>query len=84
MQRMGDRTPSSERTVFIAELVKTVVDVIPEAQGEDFDPVKWVTRWLATPQPALAGATPNDYLDTADRRAIVRRLLSSLESGAYM
>lgn len=84
MQRMGNRTPLSERTRFIAELVKMLQDMIPEGQGEGFDAAKWVGRWLKTPQPALAGAAPKDYLDTAEGRTIVKRLLGTIESGAYV
>jgi uncharacterized protein (DUF2384 family) len=70
--------------VFIAELAKVLKDMVPEGQGEGFDATKWVARWLETPQPALAGAPPKDYLDTAEGRAIVKRLLGTLESGAYV
>lgn len=74
----------SEREKFIRGLVKMLEDMIPESQGEDFDAGRWVARWLETPQPALGGAAPKDYLHTAEGRATVRRLLSAVESGAYV
>lgn len=78
------RKRRSEREEFIDGLVKMVQDMIPEGAGDGFDASPWVTRWLETPQPALAGVAPKDYLSSAEGRAIVRRLLSSIESGAYV
>lgn len=72
------------RDEFIRRLVEMVEDMIPERQGEGFDAGRWTARWLETPQPALAGAAPKDYLDTAEGRAIVKRLLGAIESGAYV
>ncbi|MGN6313896.1 MAG: antitoxin Xre/MbcA/ParS toxin-binding domain-containing protein [Rhodanobacteraceae bacterium] len=73
----------SDRVLFISELVKIVEDMIPEGKGDDFDAGRWVGRWLDTPQPALGGVPPKEFLGTADGRATVRRLLGSIESGAY-
>lgn len=74
----------SERVEFICSLVRMLEDMIPPGRGDGFDAAKWIARWLETPQPALAGAAPKDYLDTAEGRAIVKRLLGTIESGAYV
>lgn len=87
---MSDEQPSDSdtgtRAAFIAGLVKMIEDMLPEGRAEatGFDSAKWVAQWLDCPQPALAGKTPTAYLDTADGRAIVRRLLGAIGSGAYV
>ena len=73
-----------QREMFIADLTKMVEGMIPEGRGSSFDASRWVTHWLVTPQPALSGRTPEELLVTADGRATVRRLLVTMEGGAYM
>lgn len=83
----GDKNLGSnatERAVFIGGLVKAVEDMLPEgAEAKSFDAPRWVARWLEEPQPALHGETPASFLDTADGRRLVRRLLGQMEAGAY-
>jgi putative toxin-antitoxin system antitoxin component (TIGR02293 family) len=54
----------------------------PEAKG--FDVERWLGRWIETPQPALGGKKPADFLDTPTGQAIVERTLGAIESGAYL
>lgn len=79
------QTADADHAEFIAGLVSMVESMIPDGQptARDFDAATWVARWLGTPQPALGGRQPRDYLDTAEGRGIVRRLLAKVESGAY-
>lgn len=75
---------ATERAVFISGLVKAVEDMIPgDVDAASFDASKWVARWLEEPQPALHGETPASFLDTADGRRLVRKLLGQMESGVY-
>lgn len=87
-RRVRDRKPLStaatERAVFIAGLVKLVEDMVPETiVANGFDAAKWVAGWLDQPQPGLTGKAPRYFLDTAEGRSVVRRLLGSMGSGAY-
>lgn len=75
---------ATERAVFIGGLVKAVENMLPEdADAQSFDAARWVARWLEEPQPALHGETPASFLDTADGRRLVRKLLGQMETGAY-
>ena len=65
-------------------LVKVGENMLPEdADAQSFDAARWVARWLEEPQPALHGETPASFLDTADGRRLVRKLLGQMETGAY-
>lgn len=78
--------PATERAVFVDELVKMVEEMLPQGRAAEtgFDASKWVVaRWLETSQPVLGGEPPKAYLDMAKGRAIVRRLLGKVFSGAY-
>lgn len=78
--------PTTERTAFVTDLVKLVKRIVadggaPEAEG--FDAKRWVEDWLESEVPALGGRTPRSYIETAEGRVIVRRLIMQMESGAY-
>ena len=48
-----------------------------------FDAARWVSEWLTSPLPALAGATPASYMDTFEGQKLVAELLAMSQSGAY-
>ena len=50
----------------------------------DFNVSKWLGQWLERPQPALAGRTPAEFLDTPTGHEVVSRLLGAVESGVYV
>lgn len=75
---------TTERAVHLAGLVKMVEEMIPADRAEGFNSASWLARWLNTPQPALAGATPLSYLDTGDGRDVVRRLLAAIDGHVYV
>lgn len=52
--------------------------------GSGMPPEGWLARWLDTEHPALGGAKPSDYLDTFPHRLVVKQLLGTIASGAYM
>jgi uncharacterized protein (DUF2384 family) len=61
--------------------VQAMVDESGEPSG--FDAALWVRQWLEKPVPALGGRCPAEYMDTAEGRALVSRLLAMAQSGAY-
>ena len=74
----------SEIALGIARLIGQVETMVAESSDTtDFDSAKWLGRWLERPNPALGGARPVDYLDTADGRQMVSELLARMVSGAY-
>lgn len=48
-----------------------------------FDAGAWAGKWLTSPQPALGGACPIDYLDTNAGQEVLSALLECYVSGAY-
>jgi uncharacterized protein (DUF2384 family) len=61
--------------------VQAMVDESGEPSG--FDSARWVRQWLQRPVPALGGRRPAEFMDTAEGRALVSRLLAMAQSGAY-
>ena len=62
-------------------MVQTMVEQSGEPAG--FNAARWVSDWLTSPLPALAGATPASYMDTFEGQKLVAELLSMSQSGAY-
>jgi len=74
----------SERALGVARLIGQVESMLEQSSSdENFDAAAWLGRWLERPNPALDGARPGDYLDTADGRQMVADLLARMQSGAY-
>jgi len=74
----------SETALGTARLIGQVETMLAESSDEpDFDAAKWLGRWLERPNPALGGALPMSYLDTADGRQMISELLARMQSGAY-
>lgn len=85
---MDNKTSSagSAAPVDVSHLLEVVKRMLanstaPEAEG--LDPVEWLDRWMQTPQPALGGKRPREFLDTPGGGAMVARVLGAIESGAY-
>ena len=74
----------SERVLGVGSLIGMVQTMV-EQSGDPagFDAARWVSGWLTTPLPALAGATPASYMDTFEGQKLVAELLSMSQSGAY-
>ncbi|CAN7427362.1 DUF2384 domain-containing protein [Pseudoduganella sp. LjRoot289] len=74
----------SERVLGIETLIGMVQTMV-EQSGDPtgFDPARWLSDWLTTPLPALAGETPASYMDTFEGQKLVAELLSMSQSGAY-
>ena len=52
--------------------------------GQPFAAGPWLVGWLQRPNPSLGGATPGSYMDTAEGREQLGRLIGAQRSGAYM
>lgn len=77
-------TADSERLLAVVDMIEQVRQMV-ERSGDPtgFDAGKWLATWIDTPNPALGGLPPSDYLDTYEGVQVVRRLLAQMESGAY-
>jgi putative toxin-antitoxin system antitoxin component (TIGR02293 family) len=74
----------SERVVGIAKLIGQVQSIVNESGNpEGFEAGQWFHEWISRPLPALGGHKPEEYLQTADGREAVSRLLAQMQSGAY-
>ncbi|MGB8421336.1 antitoxin Xre-like helix-turn-helix domain-containing protein [Paraburkholderia sp.] len=73
-----------ERVVGIAKLIGQVQTMVEESgDPAAFDAATWMAAWLDTPLPALGGACPSQYMETADGRELLANLLQMMQSGAY-
>lgn len=52
-------------------------------EAKTFDSAKWLGKWIELPLPALGGNKPADVIESPTGLAVVKRLLGSIESGAY-
>jgi len=65
-------------------LVQQVQTIVAESGlPEGFDTTRWTIDWLAQPNAALGGRTPNEFIDTPEGRAVLAGLLAQMQSGAY-
>jgi Protein of unknown function (DUF2384) len=78
-RRLGDCA------IVIAEMVAQVQRMVEESGNpEGFDAKTWLDDWLTRPLPALGGDCAVNWLDTADRRAVIFTILACTQSGAYL
>lgn len=83
--------PSARFSAAESERILSVIDLIDQVDRmvrtsgdpEGFDAGAWLGQWLSTPNPALAGASPAEYLDTSYGRKMVKNLLAAMQSGAF-
>ena len=74
----------SERLMGLQRLIGQAEAVVRDSgEAEGFDASSWLAGWLQQPQAALGGATPACYLDTADGREQLSRLIGAQSSGSY-
>jgi len=67
-----------------ADLVHQVEKMIAESgEPEGFDAGQWLAAWMERSVPALGGKRPNEYMATAEGRALISQLLAMMQSGAY-
>ena len=74
----------SSRVLGVGSLVGQVQRMVEESGNPaGFDAAQWLARWLDEPLAALAGMRPAELMDTAEGQAIVARMLSRAQSGAF-
>lgn len=84
--RLRERLSSdeSQRLLAFTRLVGEAERMVGESGNpEGFDAAAWVPTWLNAPHPALGGQRPGELMDTEDGRALVYRLLTQQQTGAY-
>ena len=75
----------SERLMGLQRLIGQVEAVVRDCgDGQPFDAAQWLAAWLQRPNRALGNNLPAAYLDTADGREELGRLIGAQRSGAYM
>jgi len=83
VQRLG--TWESERLLRLVDMIDDVERMVASADNIDgFVSSVWLGQWLVRSCPALGGERPAEYLvDTLEGIALLRQLISQMESGAY-
>lgn len=77
-------TADSERLLAVLDMIEQARQMVARSgNAAGFDPGRWLADWLDSPNPALDGRLPADYLDTHEGTLVVRRLLAQMESSAY-
>lgn len=73
----------SERVLSMQALIAQVQAMVDTETAPEFDAAKWLANWLASPLPALRGATPLSLMDTVEGQNYVSNVLEMAQSGAY-
>ncbi|PLC50266.1 hypothetical protein CR159_09395 [Pollutimonas subterranea] len=75
----------SERLFGAAKLIGQVQTMVEESgDPQGFDAAQWFAEWLDTPLKALSGKPPACFMDTAEGRDLLSKLLATAQSGAYV
>jgi uncharacterized protein (DUF2384 family) len=74
----------SDRVVGMARLVGFAA-VMAQAVGDtgDFDPARWIIRWLESPLPALGGRCAAEFMSTRSGQSLVDDMLQRTTGAAY-
>jgi len=84
-QKLRLSPDESERLMGLQRLIGEVEVVVRDCgDGQGFAAGRWLASWLQRPNQALGGATPASYLDTAEGREQLGRLIGAQRSGAYV
>jgi uncharacterized protein (DUF2384 family) len=82
---MTDCLSDGDRATHIARFVGVVQKMVEESgDPTGFDAAKWTAAFLARPNHALGGQLPSECMRTEEGRAIIERLLLSMQSGTYL
>lgn len=77
----------SERVLGLVQMLRHAIRMYQESGNPDaapgFDPARWLGAWLDDPNPALGRERPAAFLDTAEGRGLVDRLLEAMRAGTY-
>ena len=89
-QKLRLSPDESERLMGLQRLIGEVEAVVrdcgdgQDCDGQGFAAGRWLASWLQRPNQALGGATPASFLDTAEGREQLGRLIGAQRSGAYV
>jgi hypothetical protein len=84
MENNGQPGAIEEHAPGIEQLIGVVQEMIEQSGNpEGFSARRWVLSWIEMPVPALGGATPASFMNSAEGRKIVTNLLLMSQSGAY-
>lgn len=84
-QKLRLSPDESERLMGLQRLIGEVEAVVRDCgEGQGFAAGRWLASWLQRPNQALGGATPAAFLDTAEGREQLARLIGAQRSGAYV
>ena len=84
-QKLRLSPDESERLMGLQRLIGEVEAVVRDCgDGQGFAAGRWLASWLQRPNQALGGATPAAFLDTAEGREQLGRLIGAQRSGAYV
>jgi putative toxin-antitoxin system antitoxin component (TIGR02293 family) len=75
------------RTLNLLSLLAKARDIVADSlapEAKNFDVAGWLGRWIETPQPALGGKMPSQFLDTEFGARMVERTLGALRSDVYL
>jgi uncharacterized protein (DUF2384 family) len=74
----------STLVVGLRRLIGQVEIMVAESgDPEGFNAAKWIAGWMETPNPALAGKCPADYMHLPEGQEMLSQLLAQMQSGAY-
>lgn len=78
-----DRTEGS-LVVGLQRLIGQVETMVAESgDSTHFNAAKWLAGWMESPNPALGGRCPADYMRLPEGQEMLSQLLSQTQSGAY-
>jgi len=88
-RKLQHRSPlspdESERLIGLQRLIGQVEAVVRDCgDGSAFDAGQWLAAWLQRPNQALGGERPATFMDTADGREQLGRLIGAQRSGACL
>ena len=75
----------SERLMGLQRLIGQVEVLVRDCgDGSPFEAGRWLADWLQRPNRALGGVRPASFMDSAEGREQVGRLIGAQRSGSYM
>jgi hypothetical protein len=75
----------SERLMALLRLIGQVESIIRDCgDGRPVNAARWLMAWTQQPNRALGGQAPASFMDTADGREQLARLIGAQRSGSYM
>jgi len=75
----------SDRLMGLQRLIGEVAVLVRDCgDGSPFETGRWLADWLQRTNPALGGIRPAGFVDTAEGREQVSRLIGAHRSGASM